>query len=91
MLCAVSQTLPPVVVNMPVECPNESGECATDDCENNESPVWYGKKGNKYCKHCYDTIRGPKKQKLSSAQKEVQAAMAGDTLVKIINKVLGKR
>ena len=41
-------------------------------------------------KHCYDTIRGPKKQKLSSAQKEVQAAMAGDTLVKII-KVLGKR
>ena len=90
MLCAVSQTLPPVVVNMPVECPNESGECATDDCENNESPVWYGKKGNKYCKHCYDTIRGPKKQKLSSAQKEVQAAMAGDTLVKII-KGLGKR
>ena len=90
MLCAVSQTLPPVVVNMPVECPNESGECATDDCENNESPAWYGKKGNKYCKHCYDTIRGPKKQKLSSAQKEVQAAMAGATLVKII-KVLGKR
>ena len=90
MLCAVSQTLPPVVVNMPVECPNESGECATDDCDNNESPAWYGKKGKKYCKHCYDTIRGPKKQKLSSAQKEVQAAMVGDTLVKII-KVLGKR
>jgi hypothetical protein len=37
------------VVNMPVECPNKSGECATDDCDNNESPAWYGKKGNEYC------------------------------------------
>ena len=87
-MCSPEPVAGATVVNMPVDCPNESGECATNGCDNHESSIWYGKKGNKYCKHCYDT--GPKKQKLSSAQKEVQAAVVGDVLVKII-KILGKR
>ena len=66
---------------MPIMCPNESGFCATEDCENTKSSIWYGKKGSKTCKHCYDTITKKKKQKLTAAQQEVEHALAGDTLV----------
>ena len=69
---------------MVITCENESGECATQVCGNKESSAWYGKKGAKYCKHCYDTIHSKKKQKLSAAQQEVEHALAGDTLVEII-------
>ena len=75
---------------MPIMCPNESGFCATEDCENTKSSIWYGKKGSKTCKHCYDTITKKKKQKLTAAQQEVEHALAGDTLVEIIE-IYGKR
>jgi len=31
-----------------------------DGCETKESSLWYGKKGSKYCKACYDA-KGKKK------------------------------
>ena len=37
-----------------VACPNPSGECATAGCTANESAIWYGKRGSKYCKPCYE-------------------------------------
>ena len=38
----------------PVTCPNASGQCSTPTCSATEASIWYGKKGNKYCKGCYD-------------------------------------
>ena len=35
-------------------CPNASGQCSTPTCSATEASIWYGKKGNKYCKGCYD-------------------------------------
>ena len=66
-------------------CPNESRECATDDCDKFESPLWYGKRPNKICKKCYDKFS--KKRARSSppaGAAEVQPEQAGDTLVSII-------
>ena len=77
-----------VMVKPPVPCPNESGECCVEGCDNEESSLWYGKKGAKICKHCYDTKVGPKKRARTgcSPMAEMQQApeQAGDTLVKII-------
>ena len=77
----------------PQECPNESGECSVDGCTVEVSPIWYGKKGSKYCKHCYDTALGPKKRsRLSPVEMQAMQAVeqAGDTLVEII-KICGIR
>ena len=47
-----------------VPCPNALGECSSEGCEAEESSIWYGKKGSKFCKHCYDTgVQGNKKRK----------------------------
>ena len=56
-------------------CPNESGECWVEGCDNTESSIWYGKKVNeKYCKHCYDTKFSPKKRKGSPTAEMQQQA-----------------
>ena len=77
---------------MPQPCPNDSGECDTRGCDATESSIWYGKKGAKYCKHCYDTALGPKKRKGTAGMQAVLAApeTAGDTLLRII-KICGVR
>ena len=36
-----------------VPCPNESGECSFN-CGAVSSHIWYGKKGAKLCKRCYE-------------------------------------
>ena len=53
---------------MPREpCPNDSGECSSEGCEAPESSIWYGKRGAKFCKHCYDTgAQGNKRRKAES-------------------------
>ena len=75
-----------------LQCPNDSGDCCVESCSSVLSPIWYGKKGAKYCKHCYDTALGPKKRKGISPAAEMQQALeqASDTLVKII-KICGIR
>lgn len=75
---------------MPQECTNESGECSTKDCGATTSSIWYGKKGDKFCKHCYDTVRGPKKRGRSPTAEQQALEQAGDTLVEII-KICGIR
>ena len=75
---------------MPQACPNESGECSTKDCNATEAAAWYGKKGSKYCKHCYDTALGPKKRGRPTPTAEQELEQAGDTLVEII-KICGIR
>ena len=80
-----------VMVKQPEPCPNESGECIVEGCDRELSTLWYGKKGAKYCKHCYDTALGPKKRKGSPTAEMQQAVeQAGDTLIKII-KICGTR
>ena len=71
---------------MPTTCPNDSGLCVTEGCEAYESSLWYGKKGYKKCKHCYDTeSKESKKRKLNSGEQAAATVeQAGDTLVKII-------
>ena len=66
-------------------CPNASGECVTDDCEATDSTIWYGKKGAKYCKHCYDTIHKKKKRTRLVVEEEEEDNLAGDLLVEIIS------
>ena len=41
------------VLMAPQPCPNESGECCVEGCDNEQSPAWYGKVGAKYCRSCY--------------------------------------
>lgn len=36
-------------------CPNESGVCSSLGCDYKSSVIWYGKKGDKYCKKCYES------------------------------------
>ena len=33
-------------------CPNESGVCAKEGCDADESSIWHGKKGSKICRAC---------------------------------------
>lgn len=64
-------------------CPNASGECVTPGCSSDQSTIWYGKKGSKYCKHCYDTIPNKKKRTRSVLEEEEEENPAGDVLVEI--------
>ena len=39
------------------QCTNMSGHCVAPECVNTESSLWYGKKGSKKCKKCYDRAK----------------------------------
>ena len=78
----------------PEPCPNESGECSppawVTSCEATEASLWYGKRGAKYCKGCYD--KRPNKKRVFQAlpAEPMDQEVAGDELVRIV-KICGTR
>ena len=78
---------------MPREpCPNDSGECSSEGCDALESFIWYGKRGAKFCKHCYDVgAQGNKRRKPESiSPRAVPPESAGDIPLQIL-RVCGVR
>ena len=60
----------------PLPCPNESGECATEDCKKKMAVIWYGQVPNqKICKSCYDKSRKKRaRMAMGSPSAEVEQA-----------------
>ena len=61
-------------------CPNPNGQCflnITAKCTGTASKIWYGKKGSKYCKACYNG----KQDKGSSSADSPSSTITGKRLL----------